>query len=561
MIKKVGLKNVRGITREIELGKKTIITGPNGSGKSSVLVGMQFPVFGLIPGYKKKQTIANASDAEMSASVTIGDHCIERILRQGQTLQDRVKINGGTETDAKAATGMIELVVGKDPLLMNMPAFYDVSDTGKRRRIVALVADEDVQNKLEEKEKSARAAKNKIVAERQAADKAVEHLLKSLTELEKPAGNLPRLKEELKQVKADLKECEDRVNKGKANDAARDKCFAMVSDIPSLNDIIHDLKKQFVEAEKKSQSCHEALNGIGDPPERTVSDMGLSEKAKGIVADVILQLSEAGFVLEGHITLRDEVVCKLEQLLPDEEDVLADAKAFEEFEKLRDLRVNESKDADDERDRIAKDLSDAEDNLSRAVKADEYLNDIGPGLDPNDEKTANGLIKRRDEIEKKVNDLEKIDTLNCEVKKAQIEADAANEAEKKAKEDLSIVLEEQANIVRDASKTLSERSRHVLPFGELMLTDDGINIDIVWKMNDKKTVSRTSLSGGEQAIFDCSLGHALAPTALVAIEGAEMDDDRIQDVMNNLLEHEFQAVIMTCHAPDSVPDGWTHIKM
>ena len=82
IIDKVEIGAIRGITKTVELGKRTLLTGPNGSGKSAVPVTIDFALLGLVPGYKKNETFANASGDVMKGVVHGGGHIIERTLTQ-----------------------------------------------------------------------------------------------------------------------------------------------------------------------------------------------------------------------------------------------------------------------------------------------------------------------------------------------------------------------------------------------------------------------------------------------------------------------------------------------
>jgi hypothetical protein len=209
--------------------------------------------------------------------------------------------------------------------------------------------------------------------------------------------------------------------------------------------------------------------------------------------------------------------------------------------------------------------------LASAEDAEKNLASVGPGVDPHDVAARAGLETRLSEINAKLAPLRRLDAIEREINSAQIVAEKAATQEDDQKAVLAGAIERQQQVVQGAAEDLARRSMAVLPDGNLVLDDDGRHVDVYWERSTVR-VARCALSGGEQALFDCAVGHSLAPGALVAVEAAEVDNDR----MGAMLAHfptGLQVAVLTCHPPVlrgmcgmsllvyEVPQDWTVITM
>lgn len=101
-IRKITLKNIRSyLDEEIEFQKgSTLLSGDIGSGKTSILLGIEFALFGLQPGQRGSALLRNgAKEGEVILQFEVDgkDVIIERILKRGKTVtQDysAITING-----------------------------------------------------------------------------------------------------------------------------------------------------------------------------------------------------------------------------------------------------------------------------------------------------------------------------------------------------------------------------------------------------------------------------------------------------------------------------------
>ena len=571
MIEAVKTNNVRGVTRQVELKEKNLIMGPNGSGKSTIIAAINFGVLGYLPGYKKNETFANASGDEMSVTIVKDGKTLERSLKQGKTLQERIAVNG-IEGKAAAADGMIQLAFGKDPLVVDMPLFWASTSTEKRRMLLGLVADDAMLARVMDAEKTSRETLNTIRKTRQTTDAVVARLVKSMSEVERPAGNLAALQTELKQAQTDLQEVLERISIGDANTAQRKQNAELIEMVPEYKKAIDEAKEKMRDADARIAALEHYLKVLGPAPDRTVSESGgydLPGAVQKILVDSAGHVSGVSEILPkkfaAEAVLLESVASTLIGLIKQEEDTSADdAKIAEHQAAAADIqgKLNVAKQRQEE---IKKKAIRAKACLDTAKRAQETVADIGPDADPNDRAAAEGLKKRISELEARIEPLRKIAAMEEEIEKARIDADKAAEKEEDAKTKLQGAIDAQAAIVQAASEKLAELSMKILPFGILCLEDDGKDISVFWKKDDKTKVQRQTLSGGEQAIFDAALGHALCPTGLVAIEAAEIDtwpgSQRLETVLNHLATVPAQIIVATCHEPRVIPETWNTIYL
>lgn len=574
MITRVEYDNIRGLSSAVDLGARNLIVGPNGSGKTTVMVAIDFALLGLVPGYQKGDMVANASGATLRAKVTIDGHTIERTLRQGKTLQERIAIDGGTPADAKAAAPLLEAILGREPRLLNMPAFWAATDAEKRRMILKLRATPEVQAKLGQDEQQARDAKNAATKRRQDAEAVVKRLTLSLAGIEKPTGNLGALEAESAGIEADLAALLDRIRAGEANDRARATMTATVADMPNLKVACEKAAAAVRDAEAAKTQWEARVAEIAavEPRQEDRVDMpdALVESVQGVINDLTDLHAELPGWADKLAVQIGGVVATMESWLPDSEAVAGSRRAVADWIKTRDLAAAALRKAENAV-RVAKnDDQHATALVVIAENAEKRLAPVGPGVDPHDVAARAGLEQRKSEIEAKLAPLRRIDAIEREIKSAEIAAERETAVEEDRKTTLAAAIERQQAVVEGAVEDLALRSREILPEGQLGLNDDGRNISIYWQRGNVH-VQRCALSGGEQALFDCAVGHSLAPGALVAVEAAEADDDRVGAMLAHFPTAIAQVAVLTCHPPVvgqdvkvrvyEVPPSWNVITM
>ena len=565
IIDKVEIGAIRGITKTVEMGKRTLLTGPNGSGKSAVPVTIDFALLGLVPGYKKNETFANASGDVMKGVVHCGGHIIERTLTQGKTLQERIRIDGGTPADPKAAVPMLELILGKEPPVLNMPGFFQLTSTEQRRIVLKLVADAETQEKLEADEKAARAKKNDLTRTRQVAEKAVENLTKRLATLEKPAGNIDHIKAEIAALTAQIRETEKKVADGEAADRLRAQYTEDAKALETASKALQAAEaasKKPTAALKKVQKAIDAL----EAPTAPESGELMSEKAAAVIKQVVDDLSSPESALDIYCDdVGGEIIAKavaaLTALLPDTAAQEAYSAACANYRKDKGELEQAKAQLEKELAALREAYKDAKRTKEAAEQAETRLADLGAGLDQKDRAALDGMNARRAELEAKSEPLAEIAMVQREIESARMEAEKALADEEAAKPAIEAALQAQQAVVEQAATQLAKRSKELLPYGALCLMDDGKDLVIAWEKTPATKIQRVSLSGGEKVIFDAALAHALCPTALTVLEAAEVDDTSLMELCSHLEKAEHQVIVCTCHTPATIPEGWTQLDM
>ena len=560
IITEICLKNFRGITGQLELSQRTLIVGPNGAGKSAYIAGANFAIQGVLPGYKTNENIKNASGDEMAATVVINDHTIGRKLVQGKTLSESVNINGNW-AKGKGGNDRIRDILGVKPVLLNMPRFFACTDTEKRRMVLGMYCEQDRLEELMKEEEKRRKAKNSAVDTRKACDKAVDELIQQMAEMEKPTGNLAHLKKEKLEKDGELDEVKLMISTGTANDEARKTIEEAIANIPKLEKDIEKAKSDMLAMEGAAE---ELAGSIEDHNSKrpTADDVSvkvvLPEAALLDLQDILDRIDrviETG-LNDMQYKLLKEARDELFEYFPDEDAVAL----YDQESKTWALRKDElNAKAAEIKAAVAGHVG-AVDRLTGELKAAKQNEgkhkNIGPGLDRNNVATRAGIETRIAELNAKIAPLEKIATLEQAAEKARIKANEALDAEEAAKVALQEAEEEQRTVVEEASDMLAVRSKELLPSGNLRIEPTEKGIDIFWAMDKERKISRTTLSGFEQAVFDAALGHALAPEAVIMIEAAEIDASNLWKFMQHTNESDFQIILASWYLPEGTPPGW-----
>ena len=539
---------IRDIDLSIDEGETVAVIGPNGSGKSTLVHAVDLALLGYLPGYQKKAVMANASADTMMAGVVVDGVDVERRWTAGKTLSERVIVNG-VPGNRNAAESMLRMCLGAEPRLIDIPAFWAMTGTDKRRMILGMVSDQETIKKLTSDEKAARDALSRARKARQSAEKAVETIVKSLSEMERPVGDLGELKKELSEAQVEFSDAQKRVAEGMANDKARAHLKERVDSLEDKNNQRIAYTAEQKDAEEKLMALLTEL----DDATQLAEESRVHEASK----EIIDAIAEVMALLANHPDLAKQVAYVLQRIAPTEEQVEQARIAWSTVSTLQ-SKVNKLQKVKSKAERQVE-MLDAE---ISAIERDRKAGDkIGEGLDKNDEAVMAGTAKKIEGIQKAIEPIVKYDTVRNEAEKARIAAQEKVSDEDAAKADLSKAIDAQASVVRAAASLLAERSRSVLPEGELELDDDGTDITIRWK-----GVQRETLSGGEQVIFDAAVGHALATTALVVLEAAEVDTWPGRDNLFKVLAHignikDLQCVVMTCHQPRSIPEEWNVVDL
>jgi len=145
--------------------------------------------------------------------------------------------------------------------------------------------------------------------------------------------------------------------------------------------------------------------------------------------------------------------------------------------------------------------------------------------------------------------------------RVQIEKDATEL--KGLKDDMKDLKKKKAGIVATATVKLSETMSSVLPEGKAIIhIDENGKCFIGWlKAGDTKPRPYFGLSDGEKKAFNPALVHALKGNVNL-IEAAEVDDKRLQVLIDKYGKSDVQTIFATCHTPQGINgDGWKVVEL
>lgn len=553
MISSVTVENVRNQTRTVSLVKNTLLYGANGSGKSTIAHAINLALLGYLPGYNKNTVFQNASDLCMSVSVVLDKHTITRKWTLGKTLSESVKVNG-VEAKGNGSDAMIALATGGIPVVVDLPSFWAMSPTEKRRAFIKMVGGGMDVEKLMADEARAREEKNVRTRDRQAAEKTVSQLTQSLAGIEKPTGNLEQLQKELAEAEALWSELDAKIKNGQAADRLREQYKQQLQSSEEAGKKLEELRQRKEQALIKVQALDSDIAALVEkkPPEPPEATPALAGPHADTVMLCLSLIEKDLFPMKLSKVARKaiEVLQKmLKSMLetPEEVTVLKEnhAKYLKRMVGLEQAR----KQADMEYASALSAFRVAEGAAQSASKTAEAFATLGAGVDQADVAKKNGIQDTIAKLKAGIAPLQKVAVIQAEIEKAKIAANKAEEAEGEAKKALEAAISAQAEAIGKLDAVLQQRSAEVLPDGYLVLADDGgKQFDVNWKRGDL-VINRNTLSGGEQCVFDAALGHAMCPGAMLILEAAEIDVDRFPVVLNKLGELQEQVLVMTCHEP------------
>lgn len=170
----------------------------------------------------------------------------------------------------------------------------------------------------------------------------------------------------------------------------------------------------------------------------------------------------------------------------------------------------------------------------------------------------NGLISHGTELRKKEAIFLKLQGIDEELSSCAIEKSELETKQADLKKEIADLKDKKRLAIEGTVLKLTGKMNEVLPDGEAVFNvDDGVFIG--WK-KEGKTIPYEGLSGGQKSAFDAALAYALKANIL-AIEAAEIDSENITTLLNKIAGHDTQVLVMTCHNPSSVPEGFNIVEV
>ena len=568
-IETISSENVRGITNTVDLGPKTIIIGPNGAGKSSIMHTGSLAVDGYIPDASDSNKssdyiFANSSGDTMGAAAVVDGKMVSRAWKKGKgkSVSQKVTVDGH-DTNKGGAAALIEMALGKGRVLVDVPAFWNEPPSQQIRMILKAHIDPKTLEDIIEQEQVARDKKNALSDERRAAEKSLENLTEQISMTEQPEGHLEHITEALVNLRQTERDLQKRISDSQANERMRSKMQSLVDQLPeyenSLLEVDAKLELQAKVSDPKPAIEEHATLEPKKPAERLQEGV-IAETVRNVCdqLDVIAAEDDSSFLPLGIMDAHTQ----LQSILPDPKADKAYAEALDEWHTKKAFLKRELSDYMTKANELANEKALLVDRIASAQDAGEKLVSIGPGVDNNDVAAQTTVVAKIEEQTALISPLQKRAALTEAQECARLDIERIIGEEETAGTALAVITTHQTDLVEGACDYLGALSKDVLPYGNLRLEVDGKKLRIYWAMTKDKRVRRHTLSGGEKALFDAAIGHALGPEACVAIEAAECDDEHLISLLDHLGPQDFQVVIMTCHQPAfDIPEAWTKIHI
>lgn len=154
-----------------------------------------------------------------------------------------------------------------------------------------------------------------------------------------------------------------------------------------------------------------------------------------------------------------------------------------------------------------------------------------------------GLIAKGQELRKKEAIFLKIQGINEEIEKTNLERSETKTKLAKEKKKLKGLIVKKNVAVAGSTEKIAEKMKEVLPVGDAVFdVSDGLSIG--WK--DLDTVPYNGLSGCQKQIFDTALAHVL-DSNIIVLEAAELDVDHLAAALEDLALMDKQVIVNTCH--------------
>ena len=568
-ITKVSCENVRGLTKEVELGPKTLIVGANGAGKSTIAHAISLAVDGYIPdtvdaNKKGDYIFANSSGEEMSALAVIGDHTVSRSWAKTKkgSITQAVKVD---DVDAKknGAGPLIEMALGKKKVMVDVPAFWNKPASEQQRIILSSAIDPDVLAGVMEQEKKTREAKNALADDRRAAEKALQNMTEQLAGMDTIEGNLDHIKQELEGLRTEERKLRQKIAESEANERARTEMRGTIDQLGEAEKELEYVEGQITHTagvvQNLGKACRVHGDTLPDTPADTLPPGYFAKKIECALSALYIGIVDDENVLIERI---QEASLILTALLPNPEAEQAGKKAMDKWQAQDTLIKRELSEAEKQANELDRKKSVLVERITSAREAGDKLASIGPGVDSNDIAGLNAVSEKIKVLDDQIEPLAEVAALNGSLEKTRLDIERITGEEEGSKDELAKLTQKQAELVQGANDNLARLSKEVLPYGELELVADGKSLSIFWAKDEILKVRRHTLSGGELAIFDAAVGHALGDEATVVIEAAECDDEHLIQLMDHLETKDFQAIVLTCHRPPfTIPDGWKMIEV
>ena len=153
----------------------------------------------------------------------------------------------------------------------------------------------------------------------------------------------------------------------------------------------------------------------------------------------------------------------------------------------------------------------------------------------------------------------KMQGINEEIEKTRADQEENKDKLVKAKETLKKLVAQKNDAVEKSFSKIKDKMNKVLPSGQAAIDlDDGLFIG--WEVEVGINTPYNGLSGGQKQMFDGALAHVLDANIIV-MECAELDDDHMLAMLEDLAYLDKQCLVSTCHPVNAKPAEFEMVEL
>ena len=171
-----------------------------------------------------------------------------------------------------------------------------------------------------------------------------------------------------------------------------------------------------------------------------------------------------------------------------------------------------------------------------------------------------GLIEQGKNLRSQEAIFLKMQGINEEIEKTRQDQEINKELLVKSKDALKSLVSKKNKAVSTSLSKIKDKMNSVLPTGQAAINmDDGLFIG--WEVEgDGVYTPYNGLSGAEKQIFDGALSHVLDANIII-MECAELDNDHMLAMLEDLGSIDKQCLLSTCHDVDILPPDFVKISL
>jgi exonuclease SbcC len=223
MLSSISAENLKGQKFDQPLEKLNLFVGPNGSGKSARAAAVSLLLLGYIPGIGKQPGAIMdeiGTGDKVFVSGVCGDektHLLRRIARNA---------NGSTSVDMminrkKATKDKFIEALARAPKVLDLSVFLELSDQKKIEYLLDLFPASGDLAEVDAQLATLTEKKNTKTAEKSAKDALVSQLANAQAAIQRPAGTLPEIQQDIQRTSAEYKLTRDNIERARQEQATK----------------------------------------------------------------------------------------------------------------------------------------------------------------------------------------------------------------------------------------------------------------------------------------------------------------------------------------------------